>query len=272
MRRILPILAILAVVVPGRGAGAEVLEIPGTGACETVLRDLAAAYNARYPGDEVVVPPSVHSGGGIRLVESGKSRMARVARPLGEREVKAGLKYRVFARDSVVFAVGAGVTARDLTTGQLAGIFSGRIDDWEAVGGGKGPIRILLREPGDSSLAVIQKHIAEFEALSFTGNSKVLYHNSEMVAMLAKYRNAIGWITGSSLCSAGGSIKPLGIDGTLPTPENVTSGRYALTSDYAFVHRGESLSGAADRFLSFVYSEAGRRILKRCNLIPVDRN
>ena len=65
-------------VLPGlpSGSTAATLTIPGTGACETVLKSVAAAYGTTRQGMQVIIPPSVHSGGGIRLVIDGKADLA----------------------------------------------------------------------------------------------------------------------------------------------------------------------------------------------------
>ena len=55
------------------------LVIPGTGASEVILRELAAAFNAENPGSEVIVPPSVGSGRGTILVMDDEEIIREVA-------------------------------------------------------------------------------------------------------------------------------------------------------------------------------------------------
>jgi len=56
------------------------LMIPGTtGASEVILRELAAVFNAENPGSEVIVPPSVGSGGGKILVMDDEEIIREVA-------------------------------------------------------------------------------------------------------------------------------------------------------------------------------------------------
>ena len=58
------------------------LSVVGTGDGIDLLRALGAAYTADHPETNVIVPPSVGSGGGIAAVGSDKEVLARVARPL----------------------------------------------------------------------------------------------------------------------------------------------------------------------------------------------
>ena len=109
-------------------AFAEQLVIPGTGANEVILQELATAFNAENPGDEVVIPPSVGSGGGIRLVGNGEYNLGRVARAFKDEELQHNLQYLAFARDMIVFVVGGRVGVKNLSSQQLAEVFSGKID------------------------------------------------------------------------------------------------------------------------------------------------
>ena len=56
------------------------LVIPGTGACQDLLRQLATAFNATGPGFKVVIPDTTGSNGGIRSVQNKEAALGRVAR------------------------------------------------------------------------------------------------------------------------------------------------------------------------------------------------
>src|SRR5260370_1708016 len=58
------------------------LSVVGTGDGIDLLRALVAAYTAAHPDTNVIVPPSIGSGGGTAAVGSGKEMLARIARPL----------------------------------------------------------------------------------------------------------------------------------------------------------------------------------------------
>ncbi len=251
---------------------ADVLEIPGTGACEALLRLEAKAFNARHPEHRVVVPPSVGSVGAMRLITSDQAVMVRVARPLTEEEKAQGLTYLPFARDRVVFAVGTRVPVRSLTTAQLVGIYAGQIKSWEALGGPHAPIRVLLRQPGDSSLLVIQKHLEAFRTIPFAPAGKVPYTDNDMLALLQKYDYAIGWLTFSSVRDARTPIYLLALDGVAPTPENARSGRYKLLEEYALVFKEKQLNPLAKSFIDFLFSEDGQAIMEQMGTIPVPKN
>lgn len=251
--------------------GAETLEIPGTGACEVVLKQLAAAFMAQNPGQQVLVPPSIGSRGGIRLVGTDQALMGRVSRPLKEEEQAYGLRYLVFARDAVIFAVGAAVEIQSLTANQIIDVFSGKITNWRELGGTSASIRVLLREPGDSSLLVLEQHLEPFRTLTFTPEGKMVYRDSDIVWMLEKYKNSIGFLTNNSFGGTKTSIKPLALDNIMPTPANLKAGKYKLVFDCGLVYKEKRLNDPARKFLDFIFSEAGNTILVKSGLIPTTR-
>jgi phosphate transport system substrate-binding protein len=248
----------------------EELVIPGTGACEPILAELAAAFSKANPGDQVSVPPSNGSGGGINAVLKGEASLARVARPLKEKEEQQGLVYLMFARDAVAFVVGKDVSVSNLTTGQVIDIFSGAIEKWQDVGGGKGSIRVITREPGDSSLAVIQEHIKEFKNLQVAPKAKVIMYDQATVETLDKYKNSVGFITMSSKKWGKGGIKTVSFDSVAPSRDNIVSGKYRLVENYAFVYK-KSLAPAAGKFVDFVFSKEGKKIMEGNGLIVADK-
>jgi phosphate transport system substrate-binding protein len=249
---------------------AQSLSIPGTGACEVILSELATAYNKGNTGNSVSVPPSTGSGGGISAVLKDQASLARVARSLKAEEESQGLLRTVFARDTIAFVVGRQVNVTDLTTGQLVAIFSGKITDWREVGKQEGAIRVITREAGDSSLIVIQEHLAGFKNITFPPTAKVILYDQAAVEAVDKFRNSIGFITLSSVKWAKGGLRSIALDGIAPTRENILAGKYRLVEDYAFVFK-KGLTIEAKKFVDFVFSQEGRKVIERNGLIAADR-
>jgi len=261
----------LAVMLCQNSARAEILEIPGTGACEPLMIKLAAEFSAKHPDLKVVAPPSIGSGGGIKAVMNDKAVLARVARPLKQTEAEAGLRRIVFARDAVVFGVGEKVDVQGLASAQLADIFAGKIMTWQEVGGSNAPVRVVIRENGDACLKVLQKNMAEFRDIAFSKNAKLVFHDTEMVDLLDKYKTAVGWLTASTMASSETALRALEVDGIAPVSENVTSGKYKFAVEYGLVYKPDKVSDSARRFMDFIFSSSGKEVLEENGLIPFPR-
>lgn len=252
------------------GQAAETLVIPGTGSCETILKELAGAFNARHPGQEVVIPPSVGSRGGFRAVLSGQSVLARIAVPL-DKQIDPKLDYRTFANDSVVFAVGANVGINSLTVSQLVDIFSGKITNWREVGGQEGPVRVIIRDPGDTILKTIQFYFKEFQNIRFAPDSKIAFYDTETVNLLKKYKNSICMAANSGI-HAESSLKALAVDGIPPSAANLKNGNYRAVITYALIFKKGKLPELAENFVDFISSNEGRAIIENYGLAPLTGN
>lgn len=266
--RLLGIVASFCLITAG---AAEAFEIPGTGSCEEALKRIASVYERSNPLVRIVVPPSIRSGGGIRRVLDGDAVIARVSRPLTAEEVRNGLEYREYGTEAIVFVVGEGVRARSLSIRQLADIYSGKIRTWDEVSGGKGPIRVLYRQEGESSREYLEEAFAEFRNLRYTENGKMLFHDSEMLDLLQKFRNSIGILTSSTLLAAREKITPLSIGGIAPTSQNVQSGKYPLTIHHSLVYRKGALPPEVRGFVDYLFTDEGRKTLSELGISPVAR-
>ncbi len=125
------------------------LSVVGTGDGIDLLRALGAAYTADHPDTNVIVPPSIGSGGGVAAVGSNKEVLARVARPLSDSEKEAGLIATPVFRLPSAFFVHRSAGVSSLTNAQLADIYSGKVTNWRDVGGQDMRIKVVRREDQD---------------------------------------------------------------------------------------------------------------------------
>ncbi len=241
--------------------------IAGTGDSQRLLRRVAHAFMDLYPRISVEIPDSTGSGGGIRAVLAGRCTLARVARPLKEREKQQGLSYLLFARAPVVFAIHPSVEGvDDLTYEQIIAIYTGRITTWGRLGGSPDrKIYVANREAGDSSRRVLETFLPGFRNIRRLVGETV-YTTPETVAILRTTPFTIGYVPLSA--TAGTGLKVPTLNGFAPTGETLESGEYPLAIPLALVWQTEP--GAAERlFIDFLLGPEGRRIIETHGAFPV---
>ena len=101
--------------------------------------------------------------------------------------------------------------------------------------------------------------------------AKIVYHDYEMIALLKKYRYAIGWVPAGAMTDDDRSVQILSIDGIAPTVDNVRAGRYRAVGEYALVYKRDRLTTAAAAFLDFVFSVPAQQIMRAENVIAIER-
>lgn len=248
-----------------RGFAGQRIVVSGTGDSQALLGEAAAALEEKLGGGKIDIPESIGSGGGVRAAAAGEIDLGRVARQLTESEEKLGLTYKPFAKCPVVFVVHPSVTQLDnLSSNEIIGIYSGKITDWSQLGSETGKIYAVGREPGDSCLIILNKLLPGFKNIT-NPTAKIIYNTPEAVRTIMKHRRTIGYLPMSMV--VGTELRIMKVDGIYPSAENVSNGTYQFVVPFAFVYR-EELSGFAKRFVDFLDSDEGKRIIRAYGVVP----
>ena len=238
------------------------LSVVGTGDGIDLLRALGAAYTADHPDTNVIVPPSIGSGGGIAAVGSNKEVLARAARPLSDSEKEAGLVATpVFRLPSAFFVHrSAGVTS--LTSAQLADVYSGKITNWRDVGGQDIRIKVVRREDADSTLQVLRQSMPGWKDLTITEKSKTAVTTQDCIDTVKEVQGAIGF--GPFTKALEMELSVLKIDGHYPTERNYPS---AVT--LSFVHKDSTVTPDAKEFIAYAKAGKAKTVLTSMGGVPV---
>lgn len=251
----------LALPFGGGAIAADKIDIVGTGDGMNVLRSLGSAFSETEPSVSIGVPDSIGSGGGIKAVGKDKFKLGRVARPIKDKEKHFGLEYKPFAKVPVVFYVNKSVGVMGLSAEQVVGIYGGEITNWKQVGGKDAPIRVVRREDGDSSLAVLIKTFPGFEGLVMTKRAKTAVSTQESFEAVEGKADTIGFGPYSGAISA--EVNILSIDGVAPT-----DAAYPSATTLALIYKPDARTGGVAKFLDFTQSSAGRMAIEQADAVP----
>lgn len=241
-------------------AAAAGFVIGGSGAAIGTMELLAVEFHARNPDIRVTTAPSLGSRGGINAVLDGVIGLGVTSRALYEDERKRGAVEIEYARTPFVFAVSAESTVNAITTRELAGIYAGKVTAW-ADGS---PVRIVLRPASDIDTDMIKNISPEMRraVLATEARPGVRFSVNDQNAAgdLERIPGAIGPTTLALIVSESRRLRALKLDGREPTPANAASGAYPYYKSL-FLVTGAKRTAAVERFIAFVQSPAGRKIL-----------
>jgi phosphate transport system substrate-binding protein len=241
-------------------SGAD-LAIVGTGDGIEMLQAVGAAFNAEHDDATVTIPPSIGSGGAVAAVGGNRQILGRVARPLSTAEKEQGLTAVPIARIPSAIFVHPDAGIRDLTADQLLGIYAGRIENWQAVGGADIRIRVVRREDTDSTLAVLRESMPGWKSLVLTTHSKTATTTQDAVDTVKRVSGAIGFGPYSRNLEDGAIV--VKIDGVHP----LASG-YPSFVTLSLIYKEEKLDDVATRFLAFVKTAKARKVLTDGGGVP----
>lgn len=266
-------MALLAGILQGMpgAACAEALTMGGNGWSLGIMRILADAYTRRHPDVQIVIPPSVGSSGGIRAMLAGKLDAGFSGRTLtpAERE-QGGIDVPLF-RTPFVLAVSKAVSG-DLTLSkaEVVKAFDLALPSWPD----GTPLRVVFRPASESANDILIAHFPGIEPVLEQGRKKrgasVLQTDQEV---MKQGEQVVGTLVPAALVGILAEqrfLKPVAIDGIVPSVEALADGRYPMGMGMRIVIAPQTGATVRD-FIGFVRSDEGRDILRRHGALPTER-
>lgn len=257
------LLGLLALPLVAPSAPAGELAIVGTGDGINVLAAVGDAFKAKNPSTTVLVPPSIHSSGGVRSVVFGTAVLGRVARPLSPEERAHGISEVPVFRLPAAFFVNPGVGVTDLSTEQLTKIYAGEVTNWREVGGPDLRIRVVRREEVDSTLRVFRETLPGWKDISILERSKLATTTQEAFLSVQQVEGAIGF--GPYSLDLDSRVTVLRVDGRLPTDR-----AYPSAVTLILIYRPANLTDEARQFLDFMATAEAHEVVRRQGAMPLD--
>jgi phosphate transport system substrate-binding protein len=230
---------------------------------------LAGAFAQQSGTGKAVIAPSLGSTGGIKAVAEGALDIGLSARPLKDEERSLGLASREIARTPFALAAGRHVNVDQLTRSEVAAIYRGSVQTWP--GGER--VRVVLRPPVESDTAIIRSLSPDMaaavdDALKREG-MLIALTDQENAKLLEGTPGAVGFISLAQVITEQRRLQVMALDGVRPAEKGVVNRNYPHMRRL-FVVTKERPSPSVARFLHFVASAEGRRILEAAGCIPAD--
>jgi phosphate transport system substrate-binding protein len=265
-------LAVLAPMLAGRHAAAtepQTVRIGGTGLGLAVMRRLGDAFERAQPGGKVVVMPSLGSSGGIKALYAGALDIALSVRPLKDEERVQGGIPQLLARTPFVLATRRDTSVAGMSGGDLVRIYVGETTSWPD----GMPIRLILRPAPDAANGLLQTISAEMahavEIAQHRPGLVMAGSDQENADMLEALPGSFGTTSLGQIITEERKLKPLALDGTIPTLEAVKGGSYPHTYPlYSVVRPAHASMPAA--FLAFLDTPEAQTILAAAGFLPAE--
>lgn len=280
-RKPLFILIAIAFITPAFAAGDKnSIQVKGSDTMVNLCQAWAEKYMETNPGDFVAVTGG-GSGTGLSSLISGTCDIAMSSRNIKEKEVSLAEQKGIHPKEIKVALDGLAVVVNpnnpvsQLTIGQLADIFTGRITNWKEFGGKDEKIVILSREVNSGTHVYFKEHVLRKNDPNskeeFAPGALMLSSSQAIADEVAGNSAAIGYY-GMGYISK--KQKPLAIATTkdsqyqAPTIENVISGQYPISRPL-FVYTNGVPEGLAKKFEEFVLSKEGQDIVRQTDFVPI---
>lgn len=252
------------------GQAADRITIDGSTGVTPLVAALAKAYREQNPGATIEIGKGLGTKARIKALAEGSIDIAMASHGLiVEDIVKQGMAVQEFAKVAVVFGVNASVPVKTLADQQICDLYSRRIVHWKGVGGPDLPVVAMTRPDSEVDAEVVRARVSCLKTLQLPAAVQTMPKSGDMARGLAVTAGAVGMTTMTVVEQSLSKIKPIWLNGVEPSAENVRSGAYTLTRD-AFLVTKSSPAPAVARFLVFVSSPEGSRVISANGAVPLD--
>ena len=239
----------------------------GSTSMEEVMGALSEQYQKDNEGVKVTYDPA-GSGTGIEEAKNGNTDIGLASRALKDDE-KDGLEQKVIALDGISVIVNAKNGVKDLTTQQVADIFSGKITDWSQVGGKAGKISCIGRESGSGTRD-------GFESATGTEDKckleQELTSTGAVISAVGSNEKAIGYASFSAV-EGQDKIQGIKVNGVTCTEDTIKDGSYKLQRPFCFITKKDgTLSEEAQKFYDFATSKDAADLIRNAGAVPVSES
>jgi phosphate transport system substrate-binding protein len=267
-------LALTAGAASTRTAWAGTVTVKGSDTMVVLGQRWAEEYMKKHPTTTIQVTGG-GSGTGISALINGTTDVCEASRSMKDAEKKqladkAGAPplETVVAKDGLSVYVNDTNPLTELTMAQLKAIFTGKVDNWKAVGGPDAKIIPYSRENSSGTYVFFKEHV--LENADYTPRAQAMPGTAAVVNAVVKEKNGIGY--GGAAYAKGIKVLKIKKDDKSvaiePDDKTIKSGTYPLSRPL-FFYTKTGPSADIKAFVDWVLSAEGQGIVTKVGYFPI---
>ena len=239
------------------------LRIAGGTAHIPVMKEAAKRIIAANPDIKITIAGG-GSGVGIKQVGEGLIDIGNSGREATDDEIKRyGLKMHKFAIDGIAVVVNPKNPAVKLKKSQIIDIFSGKINNWKALGFKDRGINVYTRDASSGTRKVFWKKALNKGEITKSANFVKSHGAMKSAINVDPY--GIGYI---SIGFLDDTVSSVSLDGVAPTLEKVRKGDYKIARGLYMNTKGKPAI-LTRLFIDYIMSKEGQKIVAENGYIAV---
>ncbi len=267
MRRITTIILILTATVIW--AADDQLVIKGSTTVLPIAQACAEEYMDANPDADISIMGG-GSGVGIASLLDGTTDIANASREIKAKELttarSSGLNpfANVVAIDGIAIITHKDIPVKDISLEQLRDIYTGKIDNWNEVGGPSKQIVLVSRDVSSGTYEVFKEKV--LEGAMVTDKALKIASNQAALKTVTDTPGAIGYVGFGYLNS---KVNAPNVNGIAPTLENASSKAFPIVRPL-FMYTNGTPKGMTKEFIDYILSEEGQSIVEEMGYIPLN--
>lgn len=234
----------------------------GSTSMEKLANALAEAFMEKNPGVSVTAE-FTGSSAGLESLAAGSVDIGNASRALSDDEKSTGAVENIVAIDGIAVITDTANTVTDVTSEQLASIYTGEITNWSELGGADEQIVVIGREAGSGTRGAFEELLGIEDQCNY---AQELDSTGAVLAKVAATPGAIGYV---SLDVVDDTVLALSLNSVAATEENILAGNYVLSRPFVMATMGDisAQNETVQAFFAFIESEEGQAVIQQVGLI-----
>ena len=167
------------------------IQLAGSTSMEKMCGALMEAFMEEYP-NVTVTTEYTGSGAGIESVTSGAVDIGNSSRALSDKEKSAGIEENIVAIDGIAMITDKNNKVTNITKQQLTDIYTGKITNWNDLGGSDEAIVVIGREAASGTRGAFEELL---EVKNKCAYAQELDSTGAVLAKVAATPGAIGYVS-----------------------------------------------------------------------------
>lgn len=238
------------------------LALAGSTSMEKVCEGLMEGFMEKYQ-NVTVTTEYTGSGAGLESLAAGSVDIGNASRHVKDEEIESGAVENIVALDGIAVVTDVDNSVTDLTSEELADIYTGEITNWSELGGTDEAIVVIGRESGSGTRDAFEELLEIADACNY---AQELDSTGAVLAKVASTPGAIGYV---SLDVIDDTVTSVSLNGVAATEENILAGDYMLSRPFVMATKGEisEQNELVKAWFDYIASEEGREIISNAGLI-----
>ena len=245
----------------------EKLTLTGSSTVAPLASEIAKKFEAQHSGIRI----DVQTGGsarGFADTTQGLTNIGMVSRALKDTEAEKFQSFAI-AQDGIGIIVESSNPIKSLSDQQIVDIYTGKITNWQQVGGEDAPITVVNKAEGRSTLELFLKYFqlenSQVEADVIIGD------NQQGIKTVVGNKYSIGYVSIGAAerdIDAGVPLKLLPVGGVEANTNTVQDGSFPLSRPLNLITT-DTPSGLSKKFIDFAQSEEVHDLVEAQNFVPI---
>jgi len=270
--KILPMMLILAVMASATAFSQTKITVKGSDTMVILAQRWAELYMKNNPTATIQVTGG-GSGVGITALINGTTDICNASRPMKQTEIeKLKARYNTLgveiacAKDGVTIFLNDANKVSELTLKQISDIYTGKIRNWEELGGDNAEIRLYGRENSSGTYTYLHDEVVKAD---YASTVQSLPGTAAVVNAVKKDVNGIGY--GGAAYAVGVKYAKVKKDanstGYVPSTEAIGNGQYPITR-FLYMYLRNRPTGETKKYIDWILSTEGQMVVTEVGYFP----